>query len=72
MLLGYWDVLGGAEVHVMFELPDDVTATGMAARVASSSAFASPTCMRLMTVQETLSALGGSATTVYRAPGQPE
>ena len=72
-LLGYWYVLGGVEVYVMFELPDDVTATGMAARVASSGAFASPTCTRLMTVQETLAALGGAGgATVYRAPGQPE
>jgi uncharacterized protein with GYD domain len=70
-LLGYF--LGGVEVYVMFELPDDVTATGMAARVASSGAFVSPTCTRLMTVQETLAALGGAGgATVYRAPGQPE
>ena len=71
-LLGYWYVLGGVEVYVMFELPNDVAATGMAARVASSGAFASPTCTRLMTVQETLAAVGGAGgATVYRAPGQP-
>ena len=62
-LLGYWYVLGGVEVYIMFELPDDVAATGMAARVASSGAFASPTCTRLMTVQETLAALGGAGST---------
>jgi hypothetical protein len=44
----------------MFELPDDVLATGMAARVASSGAFASPTCTRMMTGQETLAALCGA------------
>jgi uncharacterized protein with GYD domain len=72
-LLGYWYVLGGVEVYVMFDLPDDVAATGMSARVASSGAFVSPTCTRLMTVQETLAALGGAGgATVYRAPGQPE
>jgi uncharacterized protein with GYD domain len=70
-LLGYWYVLGGVEVYVMFELPDDVAATGMSARVASSGAFASPTCTRLTTVQETLAALGGVGAAVYRAPGQP-
>ena len=65
--------LGGVEVYIMFELPDDVTATGMAARVASSGAFVSPTCTRLMTVQEMLAALGGAGgATVYRPPGQPE
>jgi uncharacterized protein with GYD domain len=72
-LLGYWYVLGGVEVYAMFELPDDVAATGMSARVASSGAFVSPTCTRLMTVPETLAALGGTGgATVYRAPGQPE
>ena len=71
-LLGLWYGLGGAEVYVLFELPDDVTATGMAARVASSGAFTSSTCTRLMTVQETLAALGGAGgTAAYRAPGQP-
>ena len=66
-LLGYWYVLGGVEVYVMFELPDDVAATGMAARVASSGAFASPTCTRLMTVQETLAALGGAGAPRFTA-----
>jgi uncharacterized protein with GYD domain len=72
-LLGYWYVLGGVEAYVLFELPDDVAATGMSARVASSGAFSSPTCTRLMTVPETLAALGGAGgATVYRAPGQPD
>lgn len=59
-LLGYWYVLGGAEVYVLFELPDDVAATGMSVGVASSGAFVSPTCTRLMTVPETLAALSGA------------
>ena len=62
-LLGYWYGLGGVEVYVMFERPDDVTAIGLAARVASSGASASSTCTRLMTVQETLAALGGAGAT---------
>jgi uncharacterized protein with GYD domain len=71
-LLGYWYVLGGVEVYVLYELPDDVTATGMAARVASSGAFASPTCTRLMTVQETLAALGGAGAPRFTAhPDSP-
>ncbi len=55
----------------MFELPDYVAENGMSALVASSGAFASPTCTRLLTVPETLAALGGAGATVYRAPGQP-
>jgi len=69
-LLGYWYTLGGAEVYVLFELPDDTTTTGILTRVTSSGAFASTTCTRLMTVPEMLTAIGGSGTTAYRAPGQ--
>jgi uncharacterized protein with GYD domain len=69
-LLGYWYVLGGAEVYVMFELPDDITATAISVKVAASGAFVSPTCTELITVPEMLTALGGS-TPAYRAPGEP-
>jgi uncharacterized protein with GYD domain len=69
-LLGFWYTVGGAEVYVLFELPDDVTATGMAAKVFASGAFTSPTTTRLMTVPETLTALGGSVP-AYRPPGEP-
>jgi len=70
-VLGYWYVLGGVEVYVLFELPDDVIATGLAARVASSGAFVTPTCTRLLTVPEMLASVeGAGGATVYRAPGQ--
>jgi uncharacterized protein with GYD domain len=70
-LLGYWYTLDGTEVYVLFELPDDVTTTGVLTKVTSSGAFSSTTCTRLMTVPEMLTALGGSGTTAYRAPGEP-
>jgi uncharacterized protein with GYD domain len=70
-LLGYWYTLGGGEVYVLYELPDDVAATGLIAKVIASGAFASTSTTRLMTVAETLSGLRGSGTTDYRAPGQP-
>jgi hypothetical protein len=63
---------GMAARHDPGRVPDARRGVDMAARVASSGAFASPTCTRLMTVQETLAALGGAGATVYRAPGQPE
>lgn len=70
-LLGIWYGLGAAEVYVMFEMPDDVTTTGIAAKVASSGAFASPTCTRLMTMQETLAALSGAVSAAgYQPPGR--
>ena len=70
-LLGYWYTLGGAEVYVLYELPDDITATGLIAKVTASGAFSSVSSTRLLTVAEMLPALGGSGTTPYRAPGQP-
>jgi uncharacterized protein with GYD domain len=71
-LLGYWYGLGGSDVYVLYELPDDVAATGLTAKVNASGAFASITTTRLMTVAETLAALGGGGgATEYRAPGQP-
>jgi uncharacterized protein with GYD domain len=69
-LLVYWYALGGAEVYVLFELPDDITATGLMAKVTASGAFSSVASTRLLTVGEMRSALGGSGTTAYRAPGQ--
>lgn len=69
-LLGYWYALGGAEACVLFELPDDITATGLMTKVTASGAFSSVASTRLLTVGEMLQALSGSGTTAYRAPGQ--
>jgi uncharacterized protein with GYD domain len=71
-LLSLWYGVGGTDVYALGDLPDDVVATGMATRVASSGAFSSVTTTKLLTVEEMLTALGGSAATAaYRAPGEP-
>jgi len=70
-VLGFWYGVGGSDVHVLAELPDDVVATGLATKVASSGAFSSVSTTKLLSVEEMLTALGGSATTAYRAPGEP-
>lgn len=70
-LLGYWYTLGGSEVYVLYELPDDITATGLITKVTASGAFSSVSSTRLLTVSEMLPALGGSGKSAYRAPGQP-
>jgi uncharacterized protein with GYD domain len=71
-VLGFWYGVGGTDVYVLGELPDDVVSTGLATRVTSSGAFSSVTTTKLLTVQEMLTALGGSAATAaYRAPGEP-
>jgi uncharacterized protein with GYD domain len=71
-LLSLWYGVGGTDVYALGDLPDDVVATGLATRVASSGAFSSVTTTKLLTVEEMLTALGGSAATAaYRAPGEP-
>jgi uncharacterized protein with GYD domain len=71
-LLGYWYTLGGTEVYVIAELPDDATMNGLSAKVTASGAFSSPTVTRLYSVPEMLGALtGAGGATSYRAPGQP-
>ena len=71
-VLGFWYGVGGTDVYALGDLPDDVVATGLATRVTSSGAFSSVTTTKLLTVEEMLTALGGSAATVaYRAPGEP-
>jgi uncharacterized protein with GYD domain len=71
-LLGFWYGVGGTDVYALGDLPDDVVATGLATRVTSSGAFSSVSTTKLLTVEEMLTALGGSAATVaYRAPGEP-
>lgn len=68
-LLGIWYGIGGADVYLLGELPDDVVYTSLAARVIASGAFASATITPLLTVEEMLTALRGSGATNYRAPG---
>lgn len=60
-VLGFWYGVGGSDVYVLGELPDDVVSTSLAATVAASGAFSSVTTTRLLSVEEMLKALGGSA-----------
>jgi len=70
-VLGFWYGVGGSDVYVLGELPDDVVSTSLATKVAASGAFSSVTTTKLLSVEEMLTALGVSAATAYRAPGEP-
>jgi uncharacterized protein with GYD domain len=70
-VLGFWYGVGGADVYVLGELPDDVVSTGIATMVAASGAFSSVSTTKLLSVEQMLTALGTSAATAYRAPGEP-
>lgn len=69
-LLGFWYGVGGSDVYVLFELPDDVAVTSVLTRVHASGAFSSVSVTRLLTTEEMQTALGGSAATSYRPPGE--
>lgn len=69
-LLGFWYAVGGSDVYVIGELPDDVVATTLCTRVTASGAFSSVSTTRLLTAQEMVTALGGSAAASYRPIGQ--
>jgi uncharacterized protein with GYD domain len=68
-VLDYWYALGGAQVYVISELPDDVAYTALATKVTASGAFSSVTSTELLSVEEMLAALRSSGTADYRAPG---
>jgi len=68
---GFWYGVGGTDVYVVGDLPSDIVATSIVTRVAASGSFSSVTTTELLTVGEMLTALGGSAATSYRAPGEP-
>jgi uncharacterized protein with GYD domain len=70
-VLGYWYGVGGSDVYVLGDLPDDVVATSLGAKVSASGAFSSVTTTKLLSVEQMLTALGTSAATAYRAPGEP-
>jgi uncharacterized protein with GYD domain len=70
-VLGFWYGVGGSDVYVLGELPDDVMSTGLATRVSASGAFSSVSTTKLLSVEEMRTALSSSAITAYRAPGEP-
>jgi uncharacterized protein with GYD domain len=66
---GYWYAFGEADGYVLFQAPDDVVAAAVVTRVAASGAFASVSTTKLLTVEETMDALGRVSALSYRAPG---
>jgi uncharacterized protein with GYD domain len=69
MLHGCWYAFGDADGYVLFEAPDDATAAGLLARVASTGAFTSVSTTKLLTVKEALEAFSRGGGLQHRAPG---
>lgn len=64
-----WYAFGDADAYLLIELPDDIAAASTVIKAASSGAFASLSTTKLLTVEETLEALGRGGGIGYRAPG---
>ena len=66
---GYWYAFGETDGYVLFQAPDDAVAAAVVVRVAASGAFADVSTTKLLTIEETMDALGKVGGIPYRAPG---
>jgi uncharacterized protein with GYD domain len=69
-LQGFWYGFGEYDGYLIFEAPDNVSASGVVLAIASGGALASVETTVLMTVDETLEALTKSKSIAYRPPGE--
>jgi uncharacterized protein with GYD domain len=68
-LHGLWYAFGETDGFVLFEVPDDVTAASLLVNVGAAGALAKVSTTKLLTVEETLSALGKASGVDYTPPG---
>jgi uncharacterized protein with GYD domain len=69
-LHGFWYGFGKYDGYVIFEAPDNVSLAGCVLAITSGGAIASSETTVLMTVEETLEALGKAGDIGYRRPGE--
>ena len=69
-LLGFWYGFGEYDGYAILEAPDNVSAAGVVLAIASGGALASVDTTVLMTVEETIEALGKAGAVGYRRPGE--
>jgi uncharacterized protein with GYD domain len=68
-LHGFWYGFGKYDGYAIYEAPDNSSAAGAILAIAAGGALASVETTVLMTVEETLEALGKSKDIAYRRPG---
>jgi uncharacterized protein with GYD domain len=69
-LQGFWYGFGEFDGYAIFEAPDNVSITGVVLAIASGGALARVETTVLMTVEDTLAALGKAKSISYRRPGE--
>ena len=68
-LHGFWYAFGAHDGYTLWEAPDNVSMAAVALALGSGGAIGSLETTVLMTVDETLDALGRAGSVGYRAPG---
>jgi len=69
-LHGFWYGFGEYDGYAIFEAPDDISMAGVVLAITAGGALGSVETTPLMTVEETLEALGKSKSIGYRRPGE--
>lgn len=68
-LTGFWYAFGEHDGVTIWEAPDNVSMAAVAIALSSGGALSKVETTPLLTVEETLEALGRAASVGYRAPG---
>jgi len=68
-LHGFWYAFGGHDGYNLWEAPDNVSMAAVAIAINGGGALSSFETTPLLTVEETLDALGRAAGIAYRPPG---
>ena len=69
-LHGFWYGFGKYDGYAIYEAPDNVSMAGVVLAISSGGALASVETTPLMSVEETLEALGKGKDIGYRRPGE--
>jgi len=69
-LHGFWYAFGEHDGYNLWEAPDNVSMAAVALAIGSGGALSSVETTVLMTVDETLDALGKASQVQYRPPGE--
>jgi uncharacterized protein with GYD domain len=69
-LHGFWYAFGDHDGYNLWEAPDDVSMAAVALAIGSGGALRAIETTALLTVEQTLEALGKAASIAYRPPGE--
>jgi uncharacterized protein with GYD domain len=68
-LHGFWYAFGEYDGYNLWEAPDNVSMAAVALAIGGGGALSKMETTPLLTVEETLEALGGAQSVAYRRPG---